>query len=262
VHAKPESSVSEAGWFDLTGRIAVVTGGSKGLGRAIAAALARAGADVAITSRTRADLEVVAAELQDLGRRALAVRADVGNEASVRIMIQRVIDHFGQIDILVNNAGIEGTGAVVEMSTEHWDQVMQVNLRGPMLCCKHAGPHMIRRRSGKVINVASVLASRVARYMAPYAASKAALVQLTRTLALEWIRHNIQVNALCPGYFLTPMNEAFFATDAGRRLEASLPIGRLGAVREIEGAAVFLASDATSYITGTTLYVDGGHALA
>jgi len=260
--SKLESRNSELGWFDLTGRIAVVTGGSKGLGRAIAKALARAGADVAITSRTQPDLEVVAAEIRREGRRALAVRADVSGEDSIRSMVEQVVDHFGHIDILVNNAGIEGSGAIVEMDAAHWDNVMQVNLRGPMLCCKYVGPHMIRRRSGKVSNVASVLASRVARYMAPYTASKAAVVQLTRTLALEWIRHNIQVNALCPGYFLTPMNEEFFATNAGRRLMTSLPIGRLGDIHEIEGAAVFLASDATSYITGTALYVDGGHSLA
>ena len=251
-----------AHWFDLQGRVALVTGGSKGIGRAIAGALAQAGADVAITSRTQSDLETVATELRRHGRRALAVRADVADEDSIRSMVQQVIDHFGQIDILVNNAGVEGIGAVTEMETAEWDHVMNVNLRGPMLCCKHVGPHMIRRRAGKVINVASVLATRVARYMAAYTASKAALVQLTRALALEWIRHNIQVNALCPGYYLTPMNEEFFSTDAGRTLISKLPIERLGDVREIEGAAVFLASDATSYITGTTLYADGGHSLA
>jgi NAD(P)-dependent dehydrogenase (short-subunit alcohol dehydrogenase family) len=249
-------------WFDLTGRIALVSGGSKGLGRAIARALARAGADVAITSRTQHELDVVAAELCQDGRRALAVCADVSDENSVRSLVQRVVDHFGRIDILVNNAGIGDTSAVVDMDQVHWDQVMGVNLRGPMLCCKHVGPQMIQQRSGKVINVASVLASRVARYMSAYAASKAALVQFTRSLALEWIRHNIHVNALCPGYFLTDMNAAFFASDRGRKLIADLPIGRLGDLRELEGAAVFLASDATSYVTGTTLYVDGGHALA
>ncbi len=252
----------ELRWFDLTGRVAVITGGSKGLGRAIAMALAGAGADVAITSRTQADLDVVAAALRREGRRALAVRVDVANEDSIRCMVEAVVAHFGHIDILVNNAGIEGTGAVVDMEAAHWDAVMAVNLRGPMLCCKYVGPHMIQRQRGKVINVASVLASRVARYMAPYTASKGGILQLTRTLALEWIRHNIQVNALCPGYFLTPMNEKFFATDTGRRLVASLPIGRLGDVHEIEGAAVLLASDASSYITGTALYVDGGHSLA
>jgi 2-deoxy-D-gluconate 3-dehydrogenase len=249
-------------WFDLTGRIALVTGGSKGLGRAMASALARAGADVAITSRTQTDLDAVVAELRQTGRRALAVRGDVTDEDSVRAIVQQVIEHFGQIDILVNNAGIGDTAAVVEMDVGHWDQVLNINLRGPMLCCKHVGPHMIRRRSGKVINVASVMAARVARYMSAYTASKAALVQFTRTLALEWIRHNIQVNALCPGYFHTPMNEEFFASERGRRLIAELPMGRLGDPRELEGAAVFLAADATSYVTGAVLYVDGGHSLA
>jgi NAD(P)-dependent dehydrogenase (short-subunit alcohol dehydrogenase family) len=251
-----------AHWFDLTGRVALVTGGSKGLGRTIADALARAGADVAIASRTQSDLDIAAAALQQHGRRALAVSADVTDEVSVRKMVQHVIDHFGHIDILVNNAGIGDTYAVVNMDTAHWDQVMNVNLRGPMLCCKHVGPHMIQRRTGKVINVASVMATRVARYVSAYCASKAGIVQLTRTVALEWIRHNIQVNGLCPGYFLTDMNAEFFASERGRKFITALPLGRLGDTREIEGAAVFLASDATSYITGTTLYVDGGHALA
>lgn len=249
-------------WFDLTGRVAVVTGGSKGLGRIIADALARAGADVAITSRTQSDLDNVAQELRRYGRQVLSVRSDVAQEDSVQAMVHEVIEHFGQIDILVNNAGVEGVGAIVDMEVQNWDYALGVNLRGPMLCCKHVGPHMIRRRQGKVINVASALATIVARYMGAYAASKAALVQLTRTLALEWIRHNIQVNALCPGYFLTQMTEEFFATDAGRKLKERLPIGRLGESHELEGAVVFLASGATSYVTGTTLYVDGGHSLA
>ena len=148
------------------------------------------------------------------------------------------------------------------MDAAHWDQVMSVNVRGPMLCCKHVGPHMIGRRSGKVINVGSVMATRVARYMSPCSASKAAIVQFTRALALEWLRHNIQVNALCPGYFLTDMNAEFFASERGKQFVAALPIGRLGDAHELQGAAVFPASDATSYITGTALYVDGGHALA
>jgi len=248
--------------FDLTDRVALVTGGSKGLGRAIAAALAAAGADVAITSRTQADLDLVAAELRQSGRQVCPIAADVGDEDSIRRMIERAVQHFGQIDILVNNAGVEGTGAVVDMTVEHWDHVMNVNLRSQMLCCKHVGPHMIQRQRGKVINVASVMASRVARYMSAYAASKAGVVQLTRALALEWVRHNIQVNALCPGYFHTPMNQEFFATDTGRRVIAQLPMGRLGEPHEIEGAAVFLASDASSYVTGAALYVDGGHSLA
>ena len=250
-----------ATWFDLTGKCAVVTGGSKGLGRVIAAALARAGADVAIVSRTPDELARAAAALRTHGHRVLAVPADVTDEVSIERMVGQVIEQFGQIDVLVNNAGIGDTAAVVEMDAAHWDRVMNVNLRGPMLCCKHVGPHMISRGRGKVINVGSVMATRVARYMSPYCASKAALVQFTRTLALEWMRHNVQVNALCPGYFLTDMNTEFFGSERGKQFVAALPIGRLGESHELEGAAVFLASDATSYITGTTLYVDGGHSL-
>jgi NAD(P)-dependent dehydrogenase (short-subunit alcohol dehydrogenase family) len=248
-------------WFDLSGRVALVTGGSKGLGCTIAGALAAAGADVAIVSRTRADLDTAADGLRAHGRRVLAVAADVSEEPDVRRMVDETLGHFGRIDVLVNNAGIEGQGSVVDMPAERWDRVLAVNLRGPMLCCKHVGPHMIERRSGKVINVASVMATRVSRALASYSASKAGLVQLTRTLALEWIPHNVQVNALCPGYFLTAMNEEFFASERGKRYVADLPIRRLGDPRELEGAAVFLASDATSYVTGTTLYVDGGHSL-
>jgi gluconate 5-dehydrogenase len=260
--ASTEEKEMKGEWFDLTGRVAIVTGASKGLGRAIAGALARAGADIALVSRSRPDLEVVAESIRATGRRALPVASDVKDEDDVRRMVNEAIAHFGQIDILVNNAGIEGQGAVLEMDVERWDRVMQVNLRGPMLCTKHVGPHMIARRNGKVINVASVLATRVARYMSSYLASKAGLVQLTRATALEWIHHNVQVNALCPGYFRTPMNEEFFASEAGHQFVQRLPIKRLGDPKEIEAAAVFLASDATSYITGTTLYVDGGHSLA
>jgi len=249
-------------WFDLSGRVALVTGGSRGLGRVIATALAKAGADVAVASRTQSDLDEAAEALRGCGRRALAIATDVTDEPSIRSMVEQTVGHFGRIDILVNNAGIGDTHAVVEMDAAQWDRVMHVNLRGPMLCCKHVGPHLIAQRSGKVINIGSVMAARVARYMTPYCASKAALVHFTRTLALEWIRHGIQVNALCPGYFLTDMNKDFFASERGRQFVTALPMGRLGEARELEGAAVFLASDASSYVTGTALYVDGGHGLA
>lgn len=248
-------------WFDLSGKHALITGAGKGLGRTIALALARAGADVAVASRTRDDLKSVAAEIRALGRRSVVCVADMADESSIEAMASAALAAMGHLDILVNNAGVEGLGAVVEMDAAQWDAVMAVNLRAPMLCCKHIGPHMIERRRGKVINVASVMATAVSRYMSSYAASKAGLVQVTRTLALEWMRHNIQVNALCPGYFHTPMNQEFFATDTGKKLIAGLPIQRLGEPHELEGAAVFLASDATSYMTGATLYVDGGHTL-
>lgn len=249
-------------WFDLHGRVALVTGGSKGLGRVMAVALARAGADVAVASRTQSDLDVVAAELRRFGVRALAVAADVTSEASVAAMVRRVLAEFGRVDILVNNAGVGSTVAVTEMDPAYWDSVMSINVRAPMLCCKHVGPHMFERRSGKVINVASVMSTRVARYMSAYCASKAALLHFTRTLALEWVRHGIQVNALCPGYFLTDMNREFFASERGKAFAADLPAGRLGRGEELEGAVVFLASEASSYVTGSALYIDGGHSLA
>ncbi len=227
----------------------------------MALALARAGADVILSARTRPALDEVAHEVQALGRKACVIPADVTKEDDVRLLVRQGVAAFGRIDILVNNAGIGGSRPVVEMDTEEWDRTMAVNVRGPMLCCKHVGPVMVEQRRGKVINVASVLATRVARYMSLYSASKAALVQFTRTLALEWVRYNIQVNALCPGYFLTDMNRDFFASERGQQFIRELPMRRLGEAHELEGAVVFLASDASSYVTGTCLYVDGGYSL-
>lgn len=247
--------------FSLRGKAALITGGSKGLGRAMALALARAGADVAIASRTRTELEQVAAEITALGRRAVVIAADMTAETDVQSMTERALAELGRIDILVNNAGIEGVAAAVEIDAAEWDRVMAVNLRGPMLCCKHVGPHMIARGSGKVINVASVLATLPQRTMGPYAASKSGLLQYTRVLALEWIRSNIQVNALCPGYFLTPMNADFFQSPAGDRFVERLPSRRIARAEEIEGVTIFLSSAASDYVTGTALYIDGGHSL-
>lgn len=245
-------------WFDLGGRVALVTGGSKGLGKVMAEALAQSGADVAIVSRTQAELDAAAAELSRFGTRVLPVAADVTDEDSIRAMVTRVVADLGRIDILLNNAGIGETRSVLEMDPAVWDRIQSVNVRGPMLCCKHVGPHLIAQGSGKVINVSSVMATHVARSMSAYSASKAALVQFSRTLALEWVRHNVQVNALCPGYFLTDINREFFESERGEKFIRDLPMRRLGAGRELQGAAVFLASSASDYVTGTSLYVDGG----
>ncbi len=249
-------------YFDLTGKTAIVTGGSKGLGEQMAHALAEAGADVALVSRTLPDLARVAEEIRcSTGRRTLALAADVTREAEVENMTRKVMEAWGHIDILVNNAGIGGTTPILDLKEEDWDRYMNLNLKAAVLCSKHVGAEMVKRQKGNIINVSSVFARIVARYMGAYAASKAALVSFTRTLALEWVRYNIRVNALCPGYFRTPMNEGFWETKGGKGLIEKLPLQRIGDPREIKGAIIFLASDATSYMTGSVLYVDGGHSL-
>ena len=249
-------------YFDLSGKTAVVTGGSKGLGEQAAYALAEAGADVALVSRTRADLDSVAADIRRAtGRRAVGFVADVTRDADIRAMVAAVMAEFGQIDILINNAGIGGTTPVRDLDEAEWDRFMALNLKGPVLCSKHVGAEMARRKQGNIINVSSLFSKIVARYMAAYGATKAALVSFTRTLALEWARDNIRVNALCPGYFDTPMNHDFWDTKGGKGIIGRIPMQRVGDPKEIKPAVVFLASDANTFMTGTTLFVDGGHSL-
>lgn len=249
-------------YFDLSGKTAVVTGGSKGLGEQSAHALAEAGADVALVSRTRADLDAVAADIRAAtGRRAVGFVADVTRDADIRAMVAAVMAEFGQIDVLINNAGIGGTTPVRDLDEAEWDRFMDLNLKGPVLCSKHVGAEMARRKQGNIINVSSLFSKIVARYMAAYGATKAALVSFTRTLALEWARDNIRVNALCPGYFDTPMNHDFWDTKGGRGIISRIPMQRVGDPKEIKPAVVFLASDANTFMTGTTLFVDGGHSL-
>lgn len=249
-------------YFDLSGKTAVVTGGSKGLGEQAAHALAEAGADVALVSRTRADLDAVAADIRTAtDRRAVGFVADVTRDADIRAMVAAVMAEFGQIDVLINNAGIGGTTPVRDLDEAEWDRFMDLNLKGPVLCSKHVGAEMARRKQGNIINVSSLFSKIVARYMAAYGATKAALVSFTRTLALEWARDNIRVNALCPGYFDTPMNHDFWDTKGGRGIISRIPMQRVGDPKEIKPAVVFLASDANTFMTGTTLFVDGGHSL-
>jgi NAD(P)-dependent dehydrogenase (short-subunit alcohol dehydrogenase family) len=247
--------------FDLTEKVAIVTGGSKGLGREMAFALADAGAHIAVVSRTLADLEKVAEEIRRQGGKALAVAADITRAEEVEAMVQQVVAEFGHIDILVNNAGMGGTTPVLELDEAEWDRYMALNLKGPVLCAKYVGREMVKRQQGKIINVSSALSHLVVRYMAAYASSKAALEHFTRVLALELSRYNIQVNTLCPGYFATPMSQEFLHSKAGQRMVEGLPFKRIGELEEIRGAVVFLASAATSYITGSVLLIDGGHSL-
>ncbi len=249
-------------YFDLSGKTIVITGGSKGLGESMAWALAEAGADLALVSRTQADLDSVSAEIRAAtGRHVIGVAADVTKEADIAAMTQRVVAEFGKIDVLINNAGIGGTTPVLDLQEDEWDRYMNLNLKGPVLCSKHIGAEMIKRKQGNIINISSLFATMVARYMAAYGATKSALVSFTRTLALEWARYNIRVNALCPGYFDTPMNHDFWQTKGGMSVIDKIPMQRVGDTKEIKPAILFLCSDANSFMTGTTLFIDGGHSL-
>jgi NAD(P)-dependent dehydrogenase (short-subunit alcohol dehydrogenase family) len=247
--------------FRLDGRVALVTGGSRGLGRAIADALASAGAEVAITARqlegaTRAADQVAAAS----GRRALGLAADVTVAGEVDAMVARALDAFGQIDILVNNAGINIRGPIEELTEADWDAVIDTNLKGPWLCSRAVAPIMKKRKWGRVINVSSMLGEISLPGRTPSASSKGGLTMLTKTLALEWARDGINVNALCPGPFATEINTPLLNDPAARaQMEANVPLARWGDPAELGPAALFLASEASSFMTGATLFIDGGY---
>jgi NAD(P)-dependent dehydrogenase (short-subunit alcohol dehydrogenase family) len=247
--------------FRIDGKVALVTGGSRGLGRAIAEALAAAGARVAVSARqidsARRAAEAVAAAS---GQPALGVAADVTVRADVEAMVARVFDEFGRLEILVNNAGINIRGPIEQLSEADWDAVVNTNLKGPWLCCRAAAEPMKSQGWGRVINVSSILGEIAMAGRSPYAASKGGLTLLTKTLALEWAPHGINVNALCPGPFATEINTPLLNDPAARaQMEANVPLGRWGDPAELGPAAVFLASDASSFMTGATLFIDGGY---
>ncbi len=243
--------------FDLSGRTALVTGASSGLGRHFAALLARHGASVVIAARRVDALEALRDEIAGSGGSARVLALDVADGDAVH----SAIGGLGAApDILINNAGLSGEGAALELSEEGWDRVLDTNLKGAFLVAQAVARGLREaERPGSIVNIASILGLRVGGGVSAYAASKAGLVQLTKALALEWARHRIRVNALCPGYIETDINRDFFASDAGQALIRRIPQRRLGTMSDLDAPLLLLASDAGSYITGATLAVDGGH---
>lgn len=246
--------------FDLSGKVALVTGASSGLGVHFARTLASAGASVAIAARRADRLASLQAELQKAGSKAAAVELDVQAAKSVSAAFDAAETALGPIDIVVNNAGISIVKPALEMPEEDWDAVVDTNLRGAWLVAQTAAKRWVAaRRPGIIVNIASILGLRTIGQVAPYNASKAGLIHLTRALAMEWARHNIRVNAICPGYIETEMNSDFWKTPGGQRLIERIPQRRIGQPEHLDGALLLLASEAGGFMTGSVLTVDGGH---
>lgn len=246
---------------DLRGKVALVTGASGGLGSRFAQALAANGAAVALAARRIDRLEALARELAAAGGRTFPVAMDVTDDASVAAAFEAAQAALGPVDILVNNSGIAGRGAPMrELPPAELAAVLDVNLTGAYRVAREAALRLIAAgREGSIVNIASILALGVSSGVAAYAASKAGLAQLTRAMALEWARHGIRVNALAPGYILTDLNRDFFASEAGKAMIRRIPQRRLGELADLDGPLLLLASDASRYMTGTVLVVDGGH---
>jgi NAD(P)-dependent dehydrogenase (short-subunit alcohol dehydrogenase family) len=246
--------------FSLKDKVAIITGSSKGIGREMALVFAEAGADVVISSRgLDSSLEEVAEAIRKLGRNPVVVAADVRQKPDVEKLVQTAVDEFGVIDILVNNAGVLFTAPFIEHSEEDWDRVMDTNLKGIYLCSQAVGRKMIAQKHGNIINIASMRGIAAGQDRSAYCASKAGVIMLTRVMALELARFNIRVNAIAPGWIKTKLNK-FLWSDPNTRhqIEAEIPLGYLAEPRDLMGAALFLASEASQYITGQTVVVDGG----
>jgi len=245
--------------LSLDGRTAVVIGGTSGIGRALAHGLAEAGADVIATSRRQEMVDAAAVEIESRGRRSLRVTSDVGDRGSLERLLAAIVDAFGKVDIMVNCAGRTKRVRTLEMAESDWTEILETNLTGTLRAAQVFGRHMVDRKYGRIINIAS-LSSFVALYeVAAYSASKAAVASLTKSLAIEWAPFGVCVNAIAPGVFRTPLNTNLLdGTDRGREFLMRTPMRRFGQLEELAGAAVFLASDAASFVTGEVLVVDGG----
>ena len=246
--------------FQLKGKSAIITGGSKGLGKAMAEGLASAGADLLLVSRHRQEVEATADRIaSEYCRKIIGLQANVSKLSDVEHIVEQAIEEFGKIDILINNAAINIRGSIEELSLKQSEEVMSVNTTGCWLLCRAVSPHMRKVHYGRVINISSTIGTVGMVNRSPYASSKGALTIMTKALALEWAQYGITVNAICPGPFLTPMNKPIANLEETKKnLIEMTALKRWGFMHEIQGAAIFLASDASSYITGSTLFVDGG----
>lgn len=247
--------------FDLTGQKAIVTGGGQGLGKQMALALAEAGADVLVAQRRVEVAETVAEEIRDMGRDAMAVKVDVSKSADVDRMVKAAMGRFGKIDILINNAGVGQAVYALKMTEEDWDWMMDIHVKGTFLCCQAVAREMVKQNKGSIVNLSSmsaVIANRP-QGQAHYNTAKAAISHLTKSLAVEWTRFNIRVNAIAPGYIETALTTGGLSAEVGKDWLAMTPMGRAGEPHEIKGAALYLASEASSFCTGTILIMDGGY---
>jgi NAD(P)-dependent dehydrogenase (short-subunit alcohol dehydrogenase family) len=245
--------------LELNGKTAVVIGGTSGIGRAIAHGLAEAGADVVPTSRRIDPVQTAAKEIESFGRRSLSVVSDVSDRESLEQVLRETVSAFGKVDILVNSAGRTKRAPTVDFDEEDWNDILETNLTGTLRSCQIFGRHMLERGYGRIINIASLSTFVSLFEVAAYSASKAAVASLTKSLAIEWSAKGVNVNAIAPGVFKTDLNrELLESTERGKEFQLRTPMKRFGKVEELAGAAVFLASDAASFVTGEILVVDGG----
>jgi len=245
--------------LELDGKVAVVIGGTSGIGRAIAHGLADAGADVVPTSRRAEQVDVAAAEIEERGRRSLRLPSDVSERDSLQRVLEETVKAFGKVDILVNSAGRTKRAPTLDFSEDDWNEIIETNLTGTLRACQVFGRHMLEREYGRIINIASLSTFVALHEVAAYSASKAAVASLTKSLAVEWSPRGVCVNAIAPGVFRTALNQKLLdESERGREFLLRTPMKRFGKVEELAGAAIFLASDAASFVNGEILTVDGG----